>query len=98
MSKALRIRVAYCPDLRFLPVPDTVDEETADFLRTEVSDGIIAPGYTDEALAILAKKKVGSFIVLQGDPAAIAASSGVEYREGEVALTPQGIVHAWIHY
>jgi len=63
---------------------DVVDEETADFLRTEVSDGIIAPGYTEAALAILAKKKGGSFIVLQGDAAAIAASSGVEYREGEL--------------
>ena len=60
-----------------------VDEETADFLRTEVSDGIIAPGYTDGALAILTKKKKGSFIVLQGDVAAIASSSRVEYREGE---------------
>ena len=60
---------------------DVVDEETADFLRTEVSDGIIAPGYTDGALAILTKKKGGSFIVLQGDPAAISASNGMEYRE-----------------
>lgn len=60
---------------------DIVDEETADFLRTEVSDGIIAPGYTPAALKILSAKKGGAFIVLQGDAEAIAASSGVEYRE-----------------
>ena len=60
---------------------------------TEVSDGIIAPGYTDAALAILAKKKGGSFIVLQGDPAAIAASNGIEYREGELDTAPTSTIH-----
>jgi phosphoribosylaminoimidazolecarboxamide formyltransferase / IMP cyclohydrolase len=42
-----------------------VDAETAKFLKKEVSDGIVAPGYTDEALSILKSKKGGGFIVLQ---------------------------------
>ena len=54
-----------------------------------MSDGIIAPGYTPEALEILSNKKSGSLIVLQGDPDAIAASSGVEYREVAGAVFAQ---------
>jgi phosphoribosylaminoimidazolecarboxamide formyltransferase / IMP cyclohydrolase len=49
----------------FAAVSETVDEETAKFLKKEVSDGIVAPGYTDEALSILKSKKGGGFIVLQ---------------------------------
>jgi phosphoribosylaminoimidazolecarboxamide formyltransferase / IMP cyclohydrolase len=49
----------------FAAVSDIVDEETAKFLKKEVSDGIVAPGYTDEALAILKSKKGGSFIILE---------------------------------
>eukprot|EP00920_Eleutheroschizon_duboscqi_P020662 GHVT01048815.1.p1 GENE.GHVT01048815.1~~GHVT01048815.1.p1 ORF type:complete len:647 (-),score=155.90 GHVT01048815.1:329-2269(-) len=44
-----------------------VDEETAALLATEVSDGIVAPGFTAGALAILAAKKKGAFVVLQAD-------------------------------
>ena len=44
------------------------DEATARFLAMEVSDGIIAPGYTDEALAILKTKKKGNYNVVQIDP------------------------------
>ena len=40
---------------------------TSDFYR-EVSDGIIAPGYTEEALVLLRKKKNGGYCVLQIDP------------------------------
>lgn len=47
---------------------DTCDEATARFLLKEVSDGIIAPAYTDEALEILRKKKKGGYNVVQIDP------------------------------
>jgi phosphoribosylaminoimidazolecarboxamide formyltransferase / IMP cyclohydrolase len=63
----------------FAAVSDIVDEETAKFLKKEVSDGIVAPGFTDEALSILKSKKGGGFIVLQAtanyDPGEL------EYRE-----------------
>ena len=47
---------------------DVCDKETATLLAREVSDGIIAPGYTDEALAILKTKRKGSYNVVQIDP------------------------------
>jgi phosphoribosylaminoimidazolecarboxamide formyltransferase/IMP cyclohydrolase len=63
----------------FAALSEVVDEATATFLKTEVSDGLIAPGYTPEALAILSAKKGGNFIVLQGDPDYV--SPDIEYRE-----------------
>jgi len=63
----------------FAAVSDIVDEATAKILKKEVSDGIIAPGYTPEAFALLKSKKGGKFIVLEAskdyDPGQI------EYRE-----------------
>ena len=47
---------------------DICDAATAAYLKNEVSDGIIAPGYTDEALAILKTKKNGNYNVVQIDP------------------------------
>ena len=47
---------------------DVCDEPTARYLAMEVSDGVIAPGYTDEALAILKTKKKGNYNVVQIDP------------------------------
>ena len=47
---------------------DVCDAATAAYLKAEVSDGIIAPGYTDEALAILKTKKKGNYNVIQIDP------------------------------
>ena len=47
---------------------DVCDAATAKYLKEEVSDGIIAPGYTDEALAILKTKKKGAYNVVQIDP------------------------------
>jgi phosphoribosylaminoimidazolecarboxamide formyltransferase/IMP cyclohydrolase len=52
----------------FAALSDVVDEQTALFIKTEVSDGIIAPGYEEKALAILKEKKKGAFIVLKADP------------------------------
>lgn len=53
----------------FVSLSDTCDAATARILSREVSDGVIAPGYTDEALGILRKKKAGAYCVLQIDPA-----------------------------
>ena len=48
---------------------DECDAATAEYLKTEVSDGIIAPAYSDEALAILKTKKGGKYNIVQIDPA-----------------------------
>ncbi|MGM9593895.1 MAG: phosphoribosylaminoimidazolecarboxamide formyltransferase [Candidatus Onthomonas sp.] len=47
---------------------DVCDAATARYLKYEVSDGVIAPGYTEEALAILKTKKKGNYNVVQMDP------------------------------
>jgi phosphoribosylaminoimidazolecarboxamide formyltransferase/IMP cyclohydrolase len=48
---------------------DVVDASTAQLLKREVSDLVVAPGYTEEALAILKAKKGGKYLILQIDPA-----------------------------
>lgn len=48
---------------------DVVDASTAQIISREVSDGVIAPGYTPEAFDILKKKKNGGYVVLEIDPA-----------------------------
>ena len=48
---------------------DECDAATAAYLKNEVSDGIIAPAYSDEALAILKTKKGGKYNIVQIDPA-----------------------------
>ncbi|MET0385256.1 MAG: phosphoribosylaminoimidazolecarboxamide formyltransferase [Polyangiales bacterium] len=53
----------------FVALSDVVDLATAQFLKSVVSDGIVAPGFEPEALAILKAKKNGSFIVFEADPA-----------------------------
>ena len=52
----------------FAALSDPVDTATADFLKGVVSDGIVAPDFEPEALAILKAKKGGGFIVLRADP------------------------------
>lgn len=52
----------------FAALSDVCDASVAKFLQKEVSDGIIAPGYTDEALEILKAKRRGNFLVIQIDP------------------------------
>uniref|UniRef100_A0A7S1CYS9 Phosphoribosylaminoimidazolecarboxamide formyltransferase n=1 Tax=Cyclophora tenuis TaxID=216820 RepID=A0A7S1CYS9_CYCTE len=63
----------------FCAISQVVDEATAKILKKEVSDGIVAPGYTPEALALLQTKKSGKFIILEAtadyDPGT------AEYRE-----------------
>ena len=52
----------------FISLSDTCDADTARIIKREVSDGVIAPGYTDEALAILKEKKNGNYTVIEIDP------------------------------
>ncbi|KAF7655282.1 hypothetical protein LDENG_00058330 [Lucifuga dentata] len=52
----------------FIALSDVCDIPTARIISREVSDGIIAPGYEEEALKILSKKKNGNYCVLQMDP------------------------------
>jgi phosphoribosylaminoimidazolecarboxamide formyltransferase / IMP cyclohydrolase len=67
---------------------DVCDAATAAYLKDEVSDGIIAPGYTDEALAILKTKKKGNYNVVQIDPDYVPAAPerreifGVVFEQG----------------
>ena len=52
----------------FVALSDTCDKVTATILKREVSDGIIAPDYTDEALAIPKTKKKGNYNIIKIDP------------------------------
>ncbi|ABN68479.1 Bifunctional purine biosynthesis protein ADE17 Includes: Phosphoribosylaminoimidazolecarboxamide formyltransferase (AICAR transformylase) IMP cyclohydrolase (Inosinicase) (IMP synthetase) (ATIC) [Scheffersomyces stipitis CBS 6054] len=52
----------------FIALSNIVDVPTAQIISKEVSDGVIAPGFEDEALAILKKKKGGKYCILQIDP------------------------------
>jgi len=52
----------------FIALSDICDAPTAKIISREVSDGIIAPGYKEEALGILKKKKGGNYCILQMDP------------------------------
>ena len=67
---------------------DICDAATAAYLKAEVSDGIIAPGYTEEALAILKTKKKGNYNVVQIDPDYVPAAQeckdvfGVTFEQG----------------
>lgn len=51
----------------WVALSDTCDEQTATILKREVSDGIIAPGYTDKALEILKTKKRGNYNIIKID-------------------------------
>ena len=67
---------------------DVCDAATAAYLKDEVSDGIIAPGYTDEALAILKTKKGGKYNVVEMNPGYVPAPQeqkdvfGVTFEQG----------------
>ena len=51
----------------FIALSDVCDKDTAMLIKREVSDGVIAPGYSEEALEILAQKKKGNYNVIQID-------------------------------
>ena len=52
----------------FISLSDVCDASTASIIKREVSDGVIAPGYTEEALEILRSKKNGNYCVIEIDP------------------------------
>lgn len=71
---------------------DVCDKETALLLKREVSDGIIAPGYTDEALEILKSKRRGTYNIVKIDPNYVPAAIehkqvyGVTFEQGRNSL------------
>ncbi|MBQ2554658.1 MAG: phosphoribosylaminoimidazolecarboxamide formyltransferase [Prevotella sp.] len=83
----------------FVALSDICDEATALLIKREVSDGVIAPGYTDEALQILREKRKGTYCVIQIDPAYRPAPVerkqvfGVTFEQGrnEIDLTSDAL-------
>ncbi|KAJ1890873.1 bifunctional phosphoribosylaminoimidazolecarboxamide formyltransferase/IMP cyclohydrolase [Coemansia sp. IMI 209127] len=81
----------------WVALSDVCDGATARLISREVSDGVIAPGYAPEALAILRKKKGGKYHVLQIDPAyeppAIETRQvygiSMQQRRNDVQITPE---------
>ena len=72
--------------------PDVCDKDTARLIKREVSDGVIAPGYTDEALEMLRAKKKGAYNVIQIDPSYVPAPIekkqvfGITFEQGRNEL------------
>ena len=72
----------------WIALSDICDVPTAKLIQHEVSDGIIAPGYTDEALEILKTKKKGNYNVVQIDPDYLPAATehkdvfGITFEQG----------------
>ncbi|EJP24676.1 AICARFT/IMPCHase bienzyme [Lachnoanaerobaculum sp. ICM7] len=72
----------------FIALSDICDKETAILIKREVSDGVIAPGYSDEALEILQSKKNGKYNVIQIDENYIPEKSekkqvfGITFEQG----------------
>lgn len=79
----------------FIALSDTCDEATATLIKREVSDGVIAPDYTPEALQILKEKRNGTYCVIKMDPNYVPAPIerkqvfGVTFEQGrnEIDLT-----------
>ena len=76
----------------FIALSDVCDADTAKLIKREVSDGVIAPGYTEEALEILALKKKGNYNVIQIDPSYVPAEIerkqvyGITFEQGRNEL------------
>ncbi|MBQ6356920.1 MAG: phosphoribosylaminoimidazolecarboxamide formyltransferase [Solobacterium sp.] len=72
----------------FAALSDVCDAAVAEYLKAEVSDGIIAPGYTPEALEILKTKKKGNYNVIEIDPDYVPAAQeckdvfGITFEQG----------------
>jgi len=82
---ATYIRARNCDPLSsfgdFVAISDTVTVELAKYLKGEVSDGIIAPAYEEEALDILRKKKKGNYVVIQVNPSYEPEKGTLEVKE-----------------
>ena len=83
----------------FVALSTTCDLQTALLLKREVSDGVIAPSYTPEALAVLREKRKGTYNVIQIDPTYVPAPIehkqvfGITFEQGrnEVHLTDDAL-------
>lgn len=80
----------------FIALSDICDEDTAKLIKREVSDGVIAPGFTDEALSLLKEKKKGNYNVIQIDPSYVPAAIeqkqvyGITFEQGRNELDVNG--------
>ncbi len=80
----------------FIALSDVCDKDTARLIKREVSDGCIAPGYTEEALAMLKAKKGGNYNVIQIDesyaPAPLERKQvyGITFEQGRNELDVNG--------
>lgn len=80
----------------FIALSDVCDVDTARLIKREVSDGVIAPGYTEEALALLKEKKKGNYNVIQIDASYVPAELerkqvfGITFEQGRNELDVNG--------
>ncbi len=80
----------------FIALSDICDADTAKLIKREVSDGVIAPGYTEEALEILKQKKKGNYNVIEIDPSYIPDPLekkqvfGITFEQGRNELDVNG--------
>ncbi len=76
----------------FIALSDVCDEDTARLIKREVSDGVIAPGYTKEAMELLMAKKKGNYNIIQIDPDYVPAPVerkqvfGITFEQGRNEL------------
>ncbi|MEE1114407.1 MAG: phosphoribosylaminoimidazolecarboxamide formyltransferase [Eubacterium sp.] len=76
----------------FISLSDVCDVDTARLIKREVSDGVIAPGYTEEALEILKSKKNGNYVVIEidenyvPDPIERRQIFGITFEQGRQEL------------
>ena len=76
----------------FIALSDECDEDTARLIKREVSDGVIAPGYTEKALELLKSKKKGNYNIIQIDPSYVPAPIekkqvyGITFEQGRNEL------------
>ncbi len=76
----------------FIALSDVCDRDTARLIKREVSDGVIAPGYTEEALTLLKEKKKGNYNIIQIDPSYVPAPVerkqvyGITFEQGRNEL------------
>ena len=76
----------------FIALSDVCDADTARLIKREVSDGVIAPGYTEEAMELLMAKKKGNYNIIEIDPAYVPAELerkqvyGITFEQGRNEL------------
>ena len=76
----------------FIALSNECDEDTARLIKREVSDGVIAPGYTEKALELLKSKKKGNYNIIQIDPSYVPAPIerkqvyGITFEQGRNEL------------